>query len=357
MGELQEYGDNYYRWLRQGQGLESSESEELISGSDGNGDDGDAVSRIASGNGNNVAGGDDSAGDVSATGGSTLSRVGGGVDGDDDASCPDIGFVFDPDGQVPNTLHVVFPRYTHYGPTILMLTIAFIHSLTYPLTHPLTRSLVCLSLQQCVVLGPQLMVSHEEQHQLSVLAKRLGLDEREKQNVEGKELEAKAKENEGEKVEGNEGNEVKWVDLTTAVEEEEDGVCMMLRWLVWLQHVNTPSGRDDLMALVHSAKNQGSSQQGVVNGADNDNDKDQKDQGWDKGLDKGQDKDKDQGYVNGSVKDKDQGLGQGLLGVNDLLHMVWVTHGRALRLETAVEVNTPLLKVTTYLRHKTITSW
>ena len=94
MGELQEYGDNYYRWLRQGQGLESSESEGLISGSDGSGGDGDAVSRIASGN--NVAGGDDSTGDLSANGGSTLSRV----DGDDDASCPDIGFVFDPDGQV-----------------------------------------------------------------------------------------------------------------------------------------------------------------------------------------------------------------------------------------------------------------
>ena len=204
------------------------------------------------------------------------------------------------------------------------------------------------------------MVSHEEQHQLSVLAKRLGLDGREKQNVEGKELKAKAKENEKKEVEGNEGNEVKRVDHLAAVEEEEDGVCMMLRWLVWLQHVNTPSGRDELMALVHSAKNQGSSQQGVVNGADNDNDKDQgsvKDQGWDKGLDKGQDKDKDQGYVNGSVKDKDQGLGQGLLGVNDLLHMVWATHGRALRLETAVEVNTPLLKVITYLRHKTIISW
>jgi hypothetical protein len=114
----------------------------------------------------------------------------------------------------------------------------------------------------------------------------------------------------------------------TAVEvEEEDGVCMMLRWLVWLQHVNAPSGRDDLMALVHGAK--------------------------DHGLDKGQAKDNDNDNDNegGAMKDKGnyQGLGrqqqQGLLGVNDLLHLVWATHGRSLRLETAVEVNTPLLKV------------
>ena len=210
------------------------------------------------------------------------------------------------------------------------------------------------------------MVSHEEQHQLSVLAKRLGLDGREKQNVEGNDLEAKAKENEGEREwkkeeEGNEGKEEKRLNLA-AVEEQEDGVCMMLRWLVWLQHVNTPSGRDDLIALVHGDKNQGSSQQGTVNGSYNDKDQGQG-QGWDNDKDMGSVKAKD--YVKdqgkdkdrGSVKDKDQGLGQSLLGVNDLLHMVWATHGRALRLETAVEVNTPLLKVTTYLRHKTITSW
>ena len=100
MGELQEYGDNYYRWLRQGQGLESADSQEL--GSDGSAGDGDAVSRIASDNNNvgDVAGG----GAVSANG-NVLGRVddGGGVDVDDDASCPDIGFAFDPDGQVPNT--------------------------------------------------------------------------------------------------------------------------------------------------------------------------------------------------------------------------------------------------------------
>ena len=202
------------------------------------------------------------------------------------------------------------------------------------------------------------MVSHEEQHQLSVLAKRLGLDGREKQNVKGKEIEAEEGENEKKEVEGNEGKEVKVADhLATAGEDEEDGVCMMLRWLVWLQHVNTPSGRVDLMALVHGAKNQGSSQ-GTVNGSDNDNDQGH---GWDNDKDQGSVKAKDQDIQKdkdrGSVKDKDQGLGQSLLGVNDLLHLVWATHGRALRLETAVEVNTPLLKVTTYIRHKTITSW
>ena len=134
MGELQEYGDNYYRWLRQGQGLESSESEELISGSDGSGGDGNAVSRIASGNGNNVAGDDDdSAGDDdSANGGSALSRVdvdGGGVDGDDDASCPDIGFVFDPDGQVLTFSLPLFP------PSPALALALPLHSLPFSYSH------------------------------------------------------------------------------------------------------------------------------------------------------------------------------------------------------------------------------
>ena len=170
-----------------------------------------------------------------------------------------------------------------------------------------------------MVLGPQLMVTQQEQSQLSVLAKRLGLDlgldRGEKKNAEG---EREEKNVEGEK---QEENEEKKVQEVVAEEVEEDGVCVMLRWLVWLQNVNTPSGRDDWMTLVHGKDIN-------IQGSDKDNNK-----------------------IKGSDKDnnKSKGSVQGLLGVNDLLHMVWATHGRSLRLETAVDVPTPLLKVINWL--------
>ena len=166
------------------------------------------------------------------------------------------------------------------------------------------------------------MVTPQEQSQLSVLAKRLGLDRGGKNDEKEKEVEKKEGKKEEEGKEGKaEENEEKGMKVGNEVieqegkgeEVEEDGVCVMLRWLVWLQNVNTPSGRDDLMALVHRADNN------------------------DKGL--AQDKGSDMGT------DKDKGSGQGLLGVNDLLQLVWATHGRSLQLETAVEVPTPLLKV------------
>ena len=92
--ELQEYGDNYYRWLRQRQGLEQNPAQTPAPGSASvvdNGSDG-------SSGGSMTDGGDGISGDVSGI-----------ADDVDDASCPDIGFVFDPDGQV---------RLTHFPPTL-----------------------------------------------------------------------------------------------------------------------------------------------------------------------------------------------------------------------------------------------
>ena len=91
VGELQEYGDNYYRWLQQGQELEPG----VDGGSDGTTSDGDTIT-------SGSASGD------SAGGSNNLVRVNA-DDGVDDESCPDIGFVFDPDGQVPLPSLFLFP--------------------------------------------------------------------------------------------------------------------------------------------------------------------------------------------------------------------------------------------------------
>ena len=129
--ELQEYGDNYYRWLRQGQGLEQTPAPGSAS--------------VGGGGGDSSAGGSETDGSVTV-GGDVFGDVSGvDADGDvDDASCPDIGFIFDPDGQVRRS-HFPTHSLTHSHLPILiypnLLPPSFTPSLTPPLPHVLTLSL------------------------------------------------------------------------------------------------------------------------------------------------------------------------------------------------------------------------
>ena len=114
--ELQEYGDNYYRWLRQGQGLEPAQTQAqgLATVVDGTSDVSNGGSEAISGN----ASDGDSDGDVDSLG--RVDSGGGGGGGGDDASCPDIGFVFDPDGQVTHTLTYIYIQW-HLDPWLSLL--------------------------------------------------------------------------------------------------------------------------------------------------------------------------------------------------------------------------------------------
>ena len=108
VGELQEYGDNYYRWLGQGQGLPPVNGDEnnrgSISGSisSGGGGDSDTVRGNVNGGGDLVKGklGSDDSSDAADVDEADVA-----ADDDADVSCPDIGFVFDPDGQV--NIHIL----------------------------------------------------------------------------------------------------------------------------------------------------------------------------------------------------------------------------------------------------------